>query len=125
MVNPIPTHLSCPKHLRMSRLSLMFLGIWPFKYDHKSRLLRTSYEVYRISLYIYYITMSCCQWLKIYYFRDDNVDEILENLGVSLLYSVNMVKVGICCSKGATNLILQIAETEERIFAGIFQLMYF
>lgn len=122
MDNPKRTALVCPKHLVLSRLSLLLLGIWPFPYDNESRILRLGYEVYRVALYVYCLTMSSCQWLKIYFFGDDNVDEILENLGVSLLYSVNMAKVAICCSKGATNLIYQIAETEKRIFSGMLQL---
>lgn len=106
------------KHLRLSKVALMFIGIWPFEFYHESRLLRASYAIYCKSILTYYFATCCCQWLQIFFFEDSNVDEILENFGVSLLYTINMAKVGICCSKGASNLIFQIVETEKRILSG-------
>lgn len=96
----------------------MLIGIWPFKFDHKSRLLRISYEIYCKLLHAYYYAALYCQCVQIYFLEEYNVDEVLENVGVTMLYTINLVKVAICSSKGAKDLMFQIFETEKRIFAG-------
>lgn len=113
------------KHLQMSRLALMVIGIWPFKFENKSKLLQIGYLLYCKILHVYYFAALYCQCVQIFFLEEYNVDEVLENVGVSMLYTINLVKVAICSSKGAKHLIFQILETEKRMFSGIYIIFYY
>lgn len=60
--------------------------------------------------------MSCSQWLQLFF--TNNIDELLENIGVSMLYTTNIMKIWVCSGGKAAKLIKQIYEVENRIFSG-------
>lgn len=103
----------------MSKLLLMLIGIWPFKYENESRLLRIGYIIYCQLLHLYYVAALYCQCVQIFYLEEYDIDKVLENVEVSMLYTINLIKVVICSSKGAKHLIFQIFETEKRIYSGM------
>lgn len=107
------------KHLKLSKLALTVAGMWPSEFYQKSHFLQSCYIAYTRTLKSYFFIMSCSQWLQLLFIAtSNNVDELLENLGVSLLYTINIMKIWICSSSSAAKLIKHIYKVEERIFSG-------
>lgn len=107
------------KHLQLSKVVLTITGIWRIKfYENETQFLQSCYNIYSRITKSYFLIMCCSQWLQLFFIATINVDELLENIGVSLFYSVDIVKIWICSGSKATKLINHIYEVENWIFSG-------
>lgn len=107
------------KHLKINMISLTAMGVWKLKFNKDQRTLKMVYTVYGYIVQSYFALFTISQLIQLLYiFIDGNVDldEILDNTSVSLLYSVVVVKMVICNSKGAVKLINQIKSIEEKLY---------
>ncbi|KAI7815191.1 Odorant receptor Or27a [Rhyzopertha dominica] len=104
-------------YLRIDKKSLMALGLWPGKVtDHT--VLQKIYEIYGTALRIYFVLFVISQLVQLIIVSTKDVQEAFDNMGVSLLYSVDIFKIRIAISKVAQGLSDQVMETEKKILEG-------
>lgn len=107
------------RHLKINMISLTALGVWKLKFNENQRVLKMAYTIYGFTVQSYFALFTLSQLIQLFYIfvgGDVDIDEILDNTSVSLLYSVVVVKMLICNSKGAVKLINQIKNIEEKLY---------
>ncbi|KAI7815190.1 Odorant receptor Or26 [Rhyzopertha dominica] len=101
-------------YLRIDKKSLTALGLWPGKVtDHT--VLQKIYEFYGTILRIYFVLFVISQLVQLVIVSTKDVQEAFDNMGVSLLYTVDIVKIRIASSKVAQGLSDEVMETEKKI----------
>lgn len=82
-------------------------------YDHK--LWRRAFDIYRKGVIACFTLFVATEWLELYLIPSHDVRGKMENAGVSLLYSVGIVKIFVCSQNKASKLRQQVRDIEDRI----------
>lgn len=107
------------KHLKISKFVLTLVGIWPLQFDSKYQFLQIFYKIYCKAVHIYFFSTSCFQWLELFFLiGSNNLNETVQNIGVSLLYAMDIAKILLCSGKTAKKLVTHIYEAERKIMSG-------
>lgn len=97
-------------HMKFAKILMIILGIWPVKLTGWKLKL---YNAYFYTSYVYYIMYDISQGAIIFISRGTFM-ETAGNLGVTIVYVINIYKVFICRSQ-LVKKILQEIEAKERI----------
>lgn len=81
--------------------------------DHK--LWRRVFDFYRKSVIICFTLFVASEWFELYLIPSHDIQGKMENAGVSLLYSVGIVKIFICSQSKASKLRQEVRQIEEHI----------
>lgn len=106
------------KFFKIVCIATALLGIWPFKFKDGPKLLKMLYLVYSIGARSYFLMFTGTQIFQLYYILESDFQELLDNMGVSLLYLVVIVKIYVCTRPQAIRLIDHIEATEKKILSG-------
>lgn len=101
------------KHLDFSKNILILIGIWPVKWTGIKLRIYKSYFYFQFFFFI--ISDVLCQGSMIF----SSPNEFLEtaaNLGVTMVYIINIYRVIICRSKLMISMLEQIEQREQNIF---------
>lgn len=104
------------KFFKIVSVATALLGIWPFKFKDGSEYLKKIYLVYGLGVRSYFVIFTGSQIFQLYYILGNDLQELLDNMGVSLLYLVVIAKIYVCTRNLAIKLIDQIEATEKRFY---------
>lgn len=98
-------------HMKFAKILMIILGIWPVKLKgFKLKL----YDAYFYTSYLYHILFDISLGAIIFISRGTLV-ETAGNLGVSIVYFINIYKVFLCRSVPVKNILREIEEKERLI----------
>lgn len=100
------------RHLGFSKRILILIGIWPVEWTGFKLLLYKFYFYFQFSFFI--ISDVLCQGSMIFSSGNQFL-ETAANLGVTMVYIINIYRVIICRSSLMISMLQQIAEREEKI----------
>lgn len=100
-------------HMNFSKNILILIGIWPVKWTGLKLKLYKLYFYFQFSFFI--ISDVLCQGSMIFSSENEFL-ETAANLGVTMVYIINIYRVTICRSKSMLSMLEQIEEREQNIF---------
>lgn len=96
------------------------VGIWPFIFE-ENRHLKRLYNIFSAFFYYYYLQFICRAYYQLTVLlraEKPDVEEILSNLCVTLVYTVSMLRLNAFKTDKIRTLFSNIISTEDQIFQG-------
>lgn len=104
-------------HLKICLRALATVGQWPLKFK-TYKILNHLHFLYTILVSIYFIFFVITEYIEIANRMNENFLDILNNLSVSLLYTVTIYKVYIIRGSAMSKIVEQIRTIEKIILEG-------
>lgn len=103
-------------HLKINYICLIVTGVAPLKLKGRLKFLNVVHTIYSLVILCYFALFVLSEIIEVFNIIGGNIFELVSNLGVSLLYSVCIVKIFVCRSQSIADLLHQIHDKEKRIF---------
>ncbi|KAJ8973944.1 hypothetical protein NQ317_002448 [Molorchus minor] len=109
-----PQKMKNQVHMKFAKILMAILGIWPVKLSGYNLKL---YNAYFYTSFAYYIVYAISQAAMVF-ISDGNFVQVASNLGVTIVYVINIYKILICRSQPIKKILLEIEIRETLILEG-------
>lgn len=103
------------KYFKLNTLLTIATGALSLDPGNDHKLSRRVFSLYRKTVITCFTLFVASEWFELYLIPSHDIRGKMENAGVSLLYSVGIVKILVCSQSKASKLREQVRDIEERI----------
>lgn len=107
------------EHLLVVKILLLLLGVWPANMIKVHPLIATIYSKYFLAAWSFLAIFEISQYIQLVLLiiGGQNAEEIVENLSVSILYTLNLYKILCCRTRNVFSLFSLISENKKKVLA--------
>lgn len=103
------------RYFKLNTILTIVTGALPLEPGDDHKFLRRLFNLYRKTVLVSFTLFVATEWVEFYRIPSSDVRGKMENIGVSLLYSVGIVKLFVCSQSRASKLRHQVREIEDTI----------